>query len=52
MVIAPVLLVAAASWYGVERPMIAWAARPRESRRARRRAEQLSRAQLEARAAP
>jgi peptidoglycan/LPS O-acetylase OafA/YrhL len=45
--LVPVLLVAAASWYLVERPAIAWAARPRQSRRERR-----GQAQLEARAAP
>jgi peptidoglycan/LPS O-acetylase OafA/YrhL len=45
--LVPVLLVAAASWYLVERPAIAWAARPRQSRRDRR-----GQAQLEASAAP
>jgi peptidoglycan/LPS O-acetylase OafA/YrhL len=45
--LVPVLLVAAASWYLVERPAIAWAARSRQSRRDRR-----VQAQLEARAAP
>jgi peptidoglycan/LPS O-acetylase OafA/YrhL len=51
VILGPVLLVAAGSWYLVERPLIAWAGRPRESRRARRRAER-SQAQLEAHAAP
>ncbi len=51
LILGPVLLVAAGSWYMVERPLIAWAARPRQSRRARRRAER-SDAQLEAHAAP
>jgi peptidoglycan/LPS O-acetylase OafA/YrhL len=32
MLLGPVLLVAAASWYLVERPLIAWAGRPRTSR--------------------
>jgi peptidoglycan/LPS O-acetylase OafA/YrhL len=52
LVIGPVLLVAAASWYLVERPLIAWAARPRQSRRDRRRAERHGQSQLEAHAAP
>jgi peptidoglycan/LPS O-acetylase OafA/YrhL len=34
VILGPVLLAAAASWYLVERPAIAWAARPRGSRRA------------------
>jgi peptidoglycan/LPS O-acetylase OafA/YrhL len=38
MLLGPVLLVAAASWYLVERPLIAWAGRPRASRAERRRA--------------
>ena len=42
LILGPVLLVAAASWYLVERPLIAWAARPRQSRRERR-AERSSR---------
>jgi peptidoglycan/LPS O-acetylase OafA/YrhL len=49
MVLVPVLLVAAASWYLVERPLIAWAGRPRASRRERRAGRGR---QLEARAAP
>jgi peptidoglycan/LPS O-acetylase OafA/YrhL len=36
VILGPVLLAAAASWYLVERPAIAWAARPRGSRRADR----------------
>jgi peptidoglycan/LPS O-acetylase OafA/YrhL len=53
MILGPVLLVAAASWYLVERPLIAWAARPRASRRARRRGERAGQPQqLEAQAAP
>jgi peptidoglycan/LPS O-acetylase OafA/YrhL len=36
VILGPVLLAAAASWYLVERPAIAWAARPRASRRADR----------------
>jgi peptidoglycan/LPS O-acetylase OafA/YrhL len=52
MMLVPVLLVAAASWYLVERPLIAWAARPRLGR-AERRAERRRQAQqLEAGAAP
>jgi peptidoglycan/LPS O-acetylase OafA/YrhL len=46
-VVVPVLLVAAASWYLVERPFITWAGRRRPSRSPGRR-----QAQLEARAAP
>ena len=38
MLLGPVLLVAAASWYLVERPLIAWAGRPRPSRAERHRA--------------
>jgi peptidoglycan/LPS O-acetylase OafA/YrhL len=49
MILGPVLLVAAASWYLVERPMIAWAGRDRPSRRARRTRQSQ---QLEAHAAP
>jgi peptidoglycan/LPS O-acetylase OafA/YrhL len=53
MILAPVLLVAAASWYLVERPLIAWAGRPRASRRERRAAARSRQAQqLEAHAAP
>jgi peptidoglycan/LPS O-acetylase OafA/YrhL len=55
VILPPVLLVAAASWYLVERPLIGWAGRPRErERRARERAGRATRsqAQLEARAAP
>jgi peptidoglycan/LPS O-acetylase OafA/YrhL len=50
VVLGPVLLVAAASWYLVERPLIARAGRSRRSRD--RRAEPRSQAQLEASAAP
>jgi peptidoglycan/LPS O-acetylase OafA/YrhL len=35
VLLVPVLLVAAASWYLVERPAIAWAGRPRERERVR-----------------
>jgi peptidoglycan/LPS O-acetylase OafA/YrhL len=57
LMLIPVLLVAAASWYLVERPLIAWAgrSRPGEDRRAGRtgdRRESRRQAQLEARAAP
>jgi peptidoglycan/LPS O-acetylase OafA/YrhL len=55
LLLGPVLLVAAASWYLVERPLIARAARPRPlrgGRRSRRAAEQRGQAQLEAHAAP
>jgi peptidoglycan/LPS O-acetylase OafA/YrhL len=51
-ILVPVLLVAAASWYLVERPLIAWAGRPRQSRRARRAERSGQSQQLEARAAP
>jgi peptidoglycan/LPS O-acetylase OafA/YrhL len=51
VVLGPILLVAAASWYLVERPLIAWAGKSRQSRRDRR-AERRGQAQLEARAAP
>jgi peptidoglycan/LPS O-acetylase OafA/YrhL len=39
VLLVPVLLVAAASWYLVERPAIAWAGRPRERERRSRLAE-------------
>jgi peptidoglycan/LPS O-acetylase OafA/YrhL len=57
LMLGPVLLVAATSWYLVERPLIAWAGRSRGSdeRRAsgaRDRGESRRRAQLEAHAAP
>jgi peptidoglycan/LPS O-acetylase OafA/YrhL len=57
LMLGPVLLVAAASWYLVERPAIAWAGRARPGRRARqaerrREAERSRQAQLEAHAAP
>jgi peptidoglycan/LPS O-acetylase OafA/YrhL len=39
VLLVPVLLVAAASWYLVERPAIAWAGRPRESDGRARRAK-------------
>ena len=58
LLLGPALLFAAASWYLVERRAIAWAARPRE-RRAARRTRRASRAggqsrreALEAQAAP
>ena len=51
LILGPVLLVAAASWYLVERPLIAWAARPRQSRRDRRAARR-GQAQLEAHRRP
>lgn len=49
MLLGPVLIVAAASWYLVERPLIAWAARPRVGRHERRRANR-ARAEGERRA--
>ena len=53
VVLVPVLLVAAASWYLVERPLIAWAGRRRPATgRAARRGEPRGQAQLEAHAAP
>jgi peptidoglycan/LPS O-acetylase OafA/YrhL len=53
LLLVPTLLVAAASWYLVERPLIAWAARPRGERRRRRAsAARGGQPQLEARAAP
>jgi peptidoglycan/LPS O-acetylase OafA/YrhL len=52
VVVPPVLLAAAASWYLVERPFIAWAGRPRLSRGSAGRGERRRQAQLEARAAP
>jgi peptidoglycan/LPS O-acetylase OafA/YrhL len=52
VVLVPVLLVAAVSWYLVERPAITWAGRSRKDGRRARRAEQSRRAQLEAHAAP
>jgi peptidoglycan/LPS O-acetylase OafA/YrhL len=59
LVLGPVLLVAAASWYLVERPLIAWAGRPRGSRRedrgvgrAQDRGGSRGQPQLEAQAAP
>jgi peptidoglycan/LPS O-acetylase OafA/YrhL len=51
VILGPVLLAAAASWYAVERPAVAWAARDRPARR-RSRAERRRQAQLEAQAAP
>jgi peptidoglycan/LPS O-acetylase OafA/YrhL len=52
VLLVPVLLVAAASWYFVERPAIAWAGRPRERERQARRPEPRRQAQVEAHAAP
>jgi peptidoglycan/LPS O-acetylase OafA/YrhL len=54
LVLPAILLVAAASWYLVERPLIARAARPRSERRRRRapRGEHRGQPQLEAHAAP
>src|SRR3954471_13289583 len=52
LLLIPVLLVAAASWYLVERPAIAWAARPRGRERRARGAEPTRQAQVEAHAAP
>jgi peptidoglycan/LPS O-acetylase OafA/YrhL len=58
LLLAPTLLVSAASWYLVERPLIAWAGRPRareaDRERGPRAAERRppAEAQLEARAAP
>jgi peptidoglycan/LPS O-acetylase OafA/YrhL len=52
LLLVPVLLVAAASWYFVERPAIAWAGRPRKGERRARRAEPSRQAQVEAHAAP
>lgn len=45
LLLVPALVFAAASWYLVERPMIAWAARPRASRAARREDEAARRAE-------
>ena len=53
LVLPPILLVAAASWYLVERPLIARAARPRRARgRNAERSERRGQPQLEAHAAP
>jgi peptidoglycan/LPS O-acetylase OafA/YrhL len=52
VVLGPVLLVAAASWYLVERPMFAWAGKPREGPGRRRPRAAARRDQLEAQAAP
>jgi peptidoglycan/LPS O-acetylase OafA/YrhL len=52
LLLVPVLLVAAASWYFVERPAIAWASRERGRARRRRRAEPSRQTQVEAHAAP
>ncbi len=51
LLLVPVLLVAAASWYLVERPLIAWAGRPRTSRAERAGAGAASRARGTARGA-
>jgi peptidoglycan/LPS O-acetylase OafA/YrhL len=52
VILVPVLLVAAASWYLVERPMIAWAGKPREGRGGRRARASGRHDRLEAQAAP
>jgi peptidoglycan/LPS O-acetylase OafA/YrhL len=53
LLLVPALAIAAASWYLVERPLIAWAGRPREERgRGGRRARRGQSQQLEAHAAP
>jgi peptidoglycan/LPS O-acetylase OafA/YrhL len=52
VILGPVLLVAAASWYLIERPMIAWAGKPRDGRRGSRARAGARRDQLEAHAAP
>src|SRR3954454_20077773 len=52
LLLVPVLLVAAASWYLVERSAIAWAGRPRGRDRRARAAEHSRQAQVEAHAAP
>src|SRR4051812_40846536 len=53
LLLVPALALAAASWYLVERPLIAWAGRPREKRGAARgRARRGQSQQLEAAAAP
>jgi peptidoglycan/LPS O-acetylase OafA/YrhL len=52
VILGPVLLAAAASWYLVERPMIAWAGKPRDGRRGSRARAGARRDQLEAHAAP
>jgi peptidoglycan/LPS O-acetylase OafA/YrhL len=53
LVLPPILLAAAASWYLVERPLIARAARPRRARgRSAERSERRGQPQLEAHAAP
>jgi peptidoglycan/LPS O-acetylase OafA/YrhL len=52
LLLVPVLLVAAASWYLVERPAITWAGRTRARERRTRAAEPSRQAQVEAHAAP